>query len=84
MLKESLICMLSILKKKNTWGRYLQSRGGFFANREGISKQLDLTLLIIQLQMNIPYSEFRDLLTLPEKNGVKTSDMYRNERAGAY
>ena len=34
--------------------------------------------------MNIPYSEFRDLLTLPEKNGVKTSDMYRNERAGAY
>ena len=26
-------------KKKQTWGRYLQSRGGFFfANREGISK----------------------------------------------
>ena len=30
-----------------------------------------------------PYSEFGDLLTLQEKNGVKTSDMYRNERAGA-
>ena len=30
-----------------------------------------------------PYSEFGDLLTLHEKNGVKTSDMYHNERAGA-
>ena len=30
-----------------------------------------------------PYSEFGDLLTLQKKNGVKTSDMYRNERAGA-
>ena len=26
------------------------------------------------------YSDFGDLLTLQEKNGVKTSDMYRNER----
>ena len=44
--------------KNKTWGRYLQSRGGFFfANREGISQkwlkrisklyQLDLILLII-------------------------------------
>ena len=27
------------------------------------------------------YSDFGDLLTLQEKNGVKTSDMYHNERA---
>ena len=29
------------------------------------------------------YSEFRNLLLLQVKNGVKTSDMYHNERAGA-
>ena len=29
------------------------------------------------------YSEFQNLLLLQVKNGVKTSDMYHNERAGA-
>ena len=29
------------------------------------------------------YNEFGDLLTWQEKNGVKTSDTYHNERAGA-
>ena len=86
--------MLSTLKKNKNLGAdtYNQEVVSSSAIGRGLAKMAEKDKQTLTVRFNTayylaknerPYSEFGDLLTLQKKNGVKTSDMYRNERAGA-
>ena len=83
--------MLSSLKKNQKLGadNYNQEVVSSLPIGRGLAKMAEKDKQTLTLRYNTAdcsakneclYSDFGDLLTLQEKNGVKTSDMYRNER----
>ena len=96
MLKEILICMLLTLKKTTTKKPVADTHNQEVVSSLPIGKRLakmaEKVKQTLTVRFNTAYylakneclhSEFVGLLTLQEKNGVKTSDIYCNERAGA-
>ena len=80
-------------KKKQTWAdTYNEEVVSSLPIGRALAKMAEKDKQTVTVRVNTAYylaknehlhSEFGDLLTLQEKNGVKMSDMYCNERAGA-